>query len=100
MVHETIGKCGVSSLQERLAEILRFRSAWDAEPLAERILREIETTHRIIEPECVTEEMLEACFGALPKHYSPPDSKRRLWHGYKARHRYTAMVKAAPRIIQ
>lgn len=85
------------SLEERLSEILRFRSAWDAEPLATRIIREIERTHRIIDPDLVTEEMLDACFEALPKHYDPPDPKRRLWHGYKARHRYTAMVRAAPK---
>lgn len=88
----------MSTLEDRIIEILAFRSAWDAEPLARRILREIERTHRIVDPDAITEEMLDACFGALPKHYDPPDQKKRLWHGYKARHRYTAMVKAAPKV--
>lgn len=87
-----------ASLKERIIALLADKSCWDAEPLTSRILREIETTHRIIDPEVVTEEMLDACFAALPEHYDPPDPKRRAWHGFKAKRRYTAMVKSAGRV--
>lgn len=86
----------MTTLHERIKWLLSYGPI-DLGLMAERIIAEIESSHRIIDPEVVTEEMLIACFGALPKHYDPPDPKRRLWHGYKARHRYTAMVKAAPK---
>lgn len=87
----------MGNLEERIKWVLLNHKNTDPGIIAPLIVKEIEATHRIIDPEIVSEEMLDACFNALPKHYSPPDPKRRLWHGYKARHRYTAMVKAAPK---
>lgn len=64
-----------------------------------KVIGEIEKTHRIIDPEVITEKMLDACFNALPEHYDPPDMTRRLWHALKAKRRFTAMIKSAPKII-
>jgi len=83
-----------SGLAERIRWTIVANRGRNVIVMAEAILKEIETTHKIVDPEEVTEEMLEACFRALPKHYDPPDPSRRAWHGYKARHRFTAMVKA------
>lgn len=88
----------MKNLLERLKWVLIENRGADPSIVAAAIAREIESTHRIIDPETITEEMLEACFCALPEHYDPPDMKRRLWHGLKAKRRYTAMVKAAPKI--
>ena len=88
----------MTTLDERVKWLLiQFRGE-DEGITAQRILREIETTHNIVDPEVVTDEMLEASFAALPEHYDPPDPKRRPWHGFKAKRRYTAMVKAAPKV--
>lgn len=89
----------MNSLIERIKWVLLENRAADTGLLAAKIIQEIETTHRITDPEIITEEMVEACFTALPKHYDPPDPKRRLWHAYKAKHRFTAMVKKVPKII-
>lgn len=83
-----------SALLERIRWTIVANLGRNAAVIATAILKEIETTHKIVDPEDVTDGMLEACFGALPKHYDPPDPKRRAWHGYKARHRFTAMVLA------
>lgn len=88
----------MSSLLERLMWVIIENKGTDASTTAQAVVREIETTHRIVDPEVVTEEMLDACFMALPEHYDPPDPKRRKWHGFKAKRRYTAMVKAACKI--
>lgn len=88
----------MKNLLERLTWVIMKNQGADAGMLAEVIVREIQSTHAIIDPEDVTEAMLDACFNALPQHYDPPDPKRRPWHGYKARLRYTAMVKAAKKV--
>lgn len=67
--------------------------------ILEAIIKEIQSTHRIVDPDFISDEMLDACFTALPEHYDPPDPKRRLWHALKAKRRYTSMVKAAPKIV-
>lgn len=68
--------------------------------MAEAVVREIETTHRIINPEDVTEAMVVASFHSLPEHYSPPDMSRRPWHALKARRRFTAMARAAKKLVE
>jgi len=87
-------------LLERLKWVLIENKGQDPGIIAGAVLREIEMSHKIIDPELINEEMLEACFAALPEHYDPPDPKRRAWHGFKAKRRYTAMVKAAPKVIK
>lgn len=72
----------------------------DENILAETIIREVETTHVIVDPEEITEIMLDACFGALPEHYDPPDPKRRTWHAFKAKRRFTAMAKTVRSILK
>ncbi len=89
----------MTSLHDRLTWVMLKHKDLDQGLLLEAIIREIESTHRIIDPELVTEDMLDACFSALPEHYDPPDPKRRLWHAFKAKRRYTSMAKAAPKII-
>lgn len=88
-----------SNLIQRIRWTIARNLGRNADIIAMAIVKEVETTHKIVDPEVVTEEMLDACFGALPKHYDPPDPKRRSWHGYKARHRYTAMVRAAKSVL-
>lgn len=88
-----------ADLLERLKWVLIENHRKDSGFLAEIIIKEIETTHRIVDPDHITEEMLDACFGALPEHYDPPDLTRRLWHAFKAKRRYSAMVKAVRKII-
>lgn len=68
--------------------------------IARAVIREIEDRYRIVDPDVVTEEMLDACFGALPKHYDPPDMSKRPWHAPKAKQRFAAMVRAAPRVTE
>ncbi len=89
----------MSSLVERLTWVVIEHRNEDANILAEALIKEILSTHAIIKPDDVTEEMLDACFKALPEHYDPPDPKRRAWHAFKAKRRFTAMVKAARRIL-
>ena len=86
-------------LEERIKWLLIRNRGADEGILAHTVLKEIETTHRIIDPDVVTDDMLEASFAALPEHYDPPDPKRRPWHGFKAKRRYTAMVKKAPKVF-
>lgn len=88
----------MSDLYERIKWILIHNN--DPGFAAKEVIREIESTHYIVDPELITEEMLEACFNALPKHYDPPDPKRRAWHAYKARHRFTAMVRAVEGVMK
>ena len=88
----------MEKLLERIKWVLIQNKAIDAGIVANAVIREIQTTHRIINPDIVTEEMLEASFAALPEHYDPPDMKRRPWHAFKAKRRYIAMAKAAPKI--
>ena len=88
----------MDKLLERIKWVLIQNKTLDASVVAKALIREIETTHRIINPDIVTEEMLESCFSALPEHYDPPDMKRRPWHAFKARRRYIAMAKASPKI--
>ena len=88
-----------NNLLERLKWILTRNKDMDPGMLAAEIVREIETTHRIVAPDEITEDMLNACFAALPKHYDPPDPTRRAWHTYKARHRFSAMVRAVRRMV-
>lgn len=88
-----------SALSERVRWTIAANLGRNADIIAAAVLKEIETTHKVVEPENVTEEMLEACFRALPKHYDPPDPSRRAWHGYKARHRFTAMVLAVKSVL-
>lgn len=89
----------MSDLIERLRwTIHEHRDDLD-DNLLKAIIREMESTHRIVDPEVVTEEMLDACFAALPEHYDPPDPRRRLWHAFKAKRRYTAMVKTSKKLL-
>jgi hypothetical protein len=90
----------VSGLLERVKWVLIENRGADVGLLAEAVIREIETTHRIVDPEEITEAMIEACFKALPEHYDPPDPTRRPWHALKARRRYTAMVKAVEKKVR
>ena len=90
----------MNSLAERIKWILIEHRGADAGLIADHVLREIESTHRIINPDYVDDKMLEASFAALPECYDPPDPKRKPWHGFKAQRRYTAMVRAAPKIHQ
>jgi hypothetical protein len=87
------------SVIDRVRWVLIENRGMDAHILAEKVVTEIESTHSIIAPEIVTEDMLEACFSALPEHYDPPDPKRRAWHAFKAKRRFTAMCLAAKKII-
>jgi len=89
----------MTTLLERLTWTLMKHEGEDPANIARAIIREIESKHRIVDPEVVTEEMLDACFSALLEHYDPPDMTRRPWHAIKARRRYISMVKAAPKII-
>lgn len=89
----------MDNLLERLTWVIIQNRGADANIVAETVIREIESTHAIINPEIVTDSMLDACFRALPEHYDPPDPKRRAWHAFKAKRRYTAMVKAAKKIF-
>lgn len=86
-------------LVERIVWILRRHQNEDLGLVAEAIIREVESRYRIVDPEDVTEDMVEACFKALPKHYDPPDPSRRPWHALKAKMRFTAMVKAVQSIL-
>lgn len=90
----------MTELLERIKWVLIQHRGDDPGLLAKSIVSEIENTHSIIDPDYVDEVMLDACFTSLPEHYDPPDPKRRLWHGFKAKRRYTAMAKAAPRIVK
>jgi hypothetical protein len=89
----------MSTLLERLLWTFREHEGEDPGLIIEALFRELETTHRIVAPDEVTDEMLAACFSALPEHYDPPDPARRAWHAFKAKRRYTAMVKAAKKLI-
>ena len=92
--------CTVSSdLLERLVWTIMEHRGDDPGLLAQAVVREIESRHKIIDPDVVTEEMLEACFSALLEHYDPPDPRRRPFHALKARKRYIAMARAAPKIV-
>lgn len=90
----------MSSLQKRITCLLldSRESILSCSQLADSILREIESRYCIVDPDYVSEEMLAACFNALPEHYDPPDPKRKPWHGFKAKRRYSAMVRKAPKI--
>lgn len=89
-----------TSLLERVKWVIIENRGMDASTTAEAVIREIETTHNIVDPDEVTEVMLHACFMALPEHYDPPDPKRLPWHTFKAKRRFTAMVKASKKIIE
>lgn len=89
----------MTPLLDRLIWTLMKHEGEDPANIARAVVREIESKYRIVDPEVVTEDMLEACFSALLEHYDPPDMKRRPWHAKKARKRYIAMAKAAPKII-
>lgn len=56
----------MDNLLERLTWVIIQNRGADANIIAEAIVREIETTHSIVDPEIVTDSMLDACFGALP----------------------------------
>lgn len=88
----------MSSLLERIKWIIFQYREIPIDLLVDAIVNEIESTHKIIDPENITEEMVEASFHALPAHYDPPDPTRRQWHALKARRRFTAMAKAAGKI--
>lgn len=83
-----------ATLSERIKWVIVRNHGRQAEVIAEAVIREIESTHRIVDPDAVTESMLDACFGALPEHYDPPDPKKRLWHAFKAKRRFSSMVRA------
>lgn len=86
------------TLQERLAYVLIEYRGYTPEEVVSALLRELEKTHVVLDPDNVTDEMLQACYTALPEHYDPPDPKRLPWHSFKARRRFTAMAKAAPKL--
>lgn len=90
----------VKSFSDRIRWILKINGVAEdrLDNVVNKIFGEIEQNHRIINPDVITEEMLEACFNALPEHYDPPDMKRRVWHALKAKRRFTAMVLAAEKI--
>lgn len=89
-----------NDLLERIVWILRHHKDEDLGLMAEAIIKTIELQHRIVDPDVVTHEMIEACFTALPKHYDPPDPSRRPWHALKARMRFTAMCRAVKSVLQ
>lgn len=88
-----------NDLLERIVWILRHHKDEDLGLVAQAIIIAIEQHHRIINPDDVTQEMIEACFTALPKHYDPPDPSRRPWHALKARMRFTAMARSVKSIL-
>lgn len=90
----------MTDLLERIKWALIKHQFDSFDQVAEAIVKEIEATHCIIDPDYVDEIMLDACFTSLPEHYDPPDPKRRLWHGFKAKRRYAAMVRSAPCIVK
>lgn len=89
----------MSDLLERITWILINHGDQHPAEVANAVVREIENTHRIIDPDDVTEVMVEASFYSLPEHYSPPDMTRRPWHALKARRRFTAMARAAKKLV-
>lgn len=89
----------MSDLFSRLRWTIVEHQEQGPDALAKAIIRELESTHCVVEADLVTDAMLDACFSALPEHYDPPDPKRRLWHAFKAKRRYSAMAKAAPKIM-
>ena len=88
-----------TKLLDRLIWIYLRHKDEDPANVVRALIQEIEAKHRIVDPELITEEMLDACFSALLEHYDPPDMKKRKWHALKAERRYTSMVKAAPKIV-
>lgn len=88
-----------ASLRERIRWTINKNHNYDDDTIAEAIIKEIESTHRIVDPEIVTDEMLEACFDALPEHYDRPDPTRRPWHAFKAKRRFSAMVKCVKSVL-
>lgn len=90
----------MADLVDRLIWIFNKHLGQDPGLVIEALLREVETTHYLIDPDKITATMLQACYLALPEHYDPPDPKRLPWHAFKAKRRFTAMVKAAPKIVE
>lgn len=87
-----------AALLDRLSWVLIEHRGQDPSTAVHALVKEIESTHLIIDPDVVTEEMLQACYRALPECYDPPDPKRLPWHKFKAVRRFSAMVRAAPKL--